>query len=130
MRSLQTNKDRPQRRPYRLSPNGLESLRASAMANRPWQWSSGPRTVAGKTRSKMNALKHGERSATTQLAWRELQAALRVVEEHEETKNDYLDGCTPKVPFMTVDWVERIAEELHLSALSRDLLLALFRSSR
>jgi len=71
----------------------------------------------------MNALKHGERSATTQLAWRELQAALRVVEEHEETKNDYLDGCTPKVPFMTVDWVERIAEELHLSSLSRDRYL-------
>ena len=51
------------RSPYRLSPEGLESLRASARRTRPWERSTGPRTAQGKARSRMNAWKHGERSA-------------------------------------------------------------------
>ena len=51
------------RKPYRLSPEGLASLRASAAKTRPWERSTGPRTPEGKARSRMNAWKHGERAA-------------------------------------------------------------------
>tara|TARA_R110002111_G_scaffold28130_9_gene60278 strand:- start:437 stop:694 length:258 start_codon:yes stop_codon:yes gene_type:complete len=62
----QTNKDASGpavKRAYRLTQSGLESLRASAAKNRPWEKSTGPKTVRGKGVSCMNAFKHGERSA-------------------------------------------------------------------
>ncbi|MBL1216019.1 MAG: hypothetical protein D8M59_00825 [Planctomycetes bacterium] len=46
-----------------MSPEGLASLRASVAQVKPWERSTGPRTPAGKARSRMNAWKHGERSA-------------------------------------------------------------------
>jgi hypothetical protein len=49
-------------RPYRLTPAGLASLRASARRARPCKRSTGPRTPDGKARSRLNATKHGERS--------------------------------------------------------------------
>ena len=52
-----------QRKPYRLSPRGLKSLREAALRNQPWNHSTGPRTGEGKARSRMNGWKHGERSA-------------------------------------------------------------------
>jgi hypothetical protein len=52
-------------RTYRLSPRGLRSLRAAARRVRPWEHSTGPRSENGKSRSKMNAYKHGLRSAET-----------------------------------------------------------------
>src|SRR2546430_13247145 len=78
----QTNKDRPQRR-YRLSRMGLNSLRTTALRNKPWLRSTGPRTATGKDRSKLNAAKHGERSAKSRAAWRELNAALRMMNHYE-----------------------------------------------
>lgn len=52
----------PPRR-YRLTPEGLASLRATAARVRPWELSTGPRTAEGKARSRANSWKHGERSA-------------------------------------------------------------------
>ncbi len=40
--------------------------------NKPWEKSTGPKTQAGKSRSKYNALKHGEYCAE----WREVQEAV------------------------------------------------------
>lgn len=51
------------RRQYRLSPEGLASLRASAARVKPWERSTGPRTTAGRASSSQNAVKHGQRSA-------------------------------------------------------------------
>lgn len=50
-------------RTYRLRPRGLRALRAAARRARPWERSTGPRSEIGKSRSKMNAYKHGLRSA-------------------------------------------------------------------
>ena len=56
----------PQSRPkrvYRLSPERRESLRAAAARNRPWLNATGPKTTAGKSVSRFNARKHGQRDA-------------------------------------------------------------------
>lgn len=46
-------------------------------ARKPWLKSTGPRTVVGKSRARMNALKHGNRSAATISAHREVMHYLR-----------------------------------------------------
>jgi hypothetical protein len=46
-----------------LGWNVTEIVQQSAQRTKPWAWSTGPRTAAGKARSKLNAWKHGERSA-------------------------------------------------------------------
>jgi len=68
------------KRAYRLSPEGLAALRASARRVRPWAHSTGPRTEAGKARSSRNALKHGLRRAGVIAAQRELARAIRVLD--------------------------------------------------
>jgi hypothetical protein len=45
--------DRPRRR--EISPERLERLRAAALARRPWERSTGPRTPEGKRRSARNS---------------------------------------------------------------------------
>ena len=76
---MQTNKDRPRRRRrrYRLSAAGLKSLRASARRQRPWERSTGPRTEMGKSRSKLNALKHGQCSTARRAERRQLSESIR-----------------------------------------------------
>ena len=110
----QTNKDQPRRR-YRLSPIGLNSLRSAAQRNKPWLRSTGPRTAAGKDRSKLNAVKHNERSARSRAAWRELNAALRTLSQYDRDQTQALDGvqsANSAAPDST--WVQRIAFELSL----------------
>ncbi|MGP1347127.1 MAG: hypothetical protein ACTS3F_10740 [Phycisphaerales bacterium] len=72
-----TNKDSKPRRRYTLSAEGLAALRASAARNRPWESSTGPKTVAGKSVSRMNALKHGDRSVEGVALWRLAKMYLR-----------------------------------------------------
>lgn len=48
------------RRP--LSQEAKERIRAATLQNRPWTKSTGPRTDAGKARSRGNALRHGARA--------------------------------------------------------------------
>ena len=45
-----------------LTLEGKEALRQAALSNRPWEYSTGPRTRWGKMRSRENALQHGGRA--------------------------------------------------------------------
>ena len=60
------------RRPKSWSPEGLERLRAAALATRPWKLTRGPKTADGKARSARNGRvrQKGEKSV------RELRAEL------------------------------------------------------
>jgi hypothetical protein len=69
--------------------------------------STGPKTAAGKTRAKMNGLKHGERSAERIATRRELIAALRALRNCDHGQTGILDGMT-----QADVWVYRIADEL------------------
>lgn len=53
------SKPKSPKRSYRLSAEGLASLRESARRNQPWQYSTGPRTAKGKRVSSRNALRLG-----------------------------------------------------------------------
>lgn len=103
------------------------SLRATALRNKPWLRSTGPKTPTGKTRSKLNATKHGERSAKSRAVWRELNAALRAISHYDRQQASAIDGLASAGPD-TPDgaWVLRIAQELRVSDLSQELLLARF----
>lgn len=52
-----TNKDCPEVQPwpYRLTPEGLASVRSSAKQNRPWEQSMGPRTAERNASSSKHA---------------------------------------------------------------------------
>lgn len=61
--------------------DGLERLREAARKNKPWRRSTGPRTAAGKNRSKNNAFKHGGRSAEAIESRKEINRILREMRE-------------------------------------------------
>ena len=79
MKFTRTNKDRRRRRrrPYPAFAGGLASLRESALRRRPWGRSTGPRTEAGKSRSKLNALKHGQCCQVRRAEQRQINASIR-----------------------------------------------------
>ena len=61
------------------TPEGSERLRRAAIRNRQWMRSTGPRTDAGKSRSRQNALKHGARSAEAVHHRKAMNEALRAM---------------------------------------------------
>ena len=102
----QTNLDHRPARRYHLTPEGLRSLQESIRQHRPWQCSTGPKTAAGKALAKMNALKHGDRSAGRRAARREIAAMLRLG-RHLERQG--ADGVTHSG---AARWLSLIADEL------------------
>ncbi|MBN3993869.1 MAG: hypothetical protein HWQ36_26145 [Nostoc sp. NMS2] len=47
-----------------LSPEFIEAARQRILASKPWEKSTGPRTLEGKAKSSQNNFKHGRRSRT------------------------------------------------------------------
>src|SRR5438270_6050343 len=106
-----TNKDAANRgrpKPYRLTAAGLTSLRSSVLANRPWRRSTGPRTTAGKARSRMNAWKHGDRGADAIAARREVADTLRKMRDAEDSAR--LWRASAESP--SDQWADRILADL------------------
>jgi hypothetical protein len=50
---------RGSKRRYRLSAAGKEALRAAILKAKPWERSTGPRSLVGKMAMRQNAIKHG-----------------------------------------------------------------------
>ena len=76
-----------------MTVDGLTRLRDSIARVKPWLRSTGPTTPAGKARSKMNAWKHGERSAARMAERRERMATLRMFRamlKADDDREDYL----------------------------------------
>jgi hypothetical protein len=93
-------------RPYCLTPTGLKALQAAASRTQPWRRSTGPRTVTGKQRSRMNALKLGLYTREMLADRRELAQLERMVREEERPKPLELD---PRQREISVD---RIVAEM------------------
>jgi hypothetical protein len=55
-----------------LTPEGRERLRQAALANQPWQHSTGPRTAAGKVKAAAN----GKRRQASEHSVREVRRSL------------------------------------------------------
>ena len=63
------------------TPERRAAQAARLRANKIWEKSTGPRTAAGRARSRRNAVRHGRRSAASVAFRRELVAALRAQRE-------------------------------------------------
>lgn len=73
----------------------------------------------------MNATKHGERSAQSRAAWRELNAVLRSVNQYDRQVERGLEGAEYPHPELPADvWVDRVVEELRLSGLAEAIMRA------
>lgn len=71
--SKQTEGSRKRRtRTKGWTPERRRAQRARIRRQQPWRFSTGPRSVLGKTRVRFNALKHGNR----RFVWRELRHVL------------------------------------------------------
>ena len=89
----QIEANRRNRQKWRLTDEGRRRLRESALARRPWEHSTGPRTAEGKARMAENPLTHGRETAERR-AWR--QKALRFIRlsrRHREA----LAGLRPEI---------------------------------
>jgi len=71
-----------------ISAEGLARLRASALKNKPWEHTTGPRTASGKARVAANGKKRQKGAKSV----RELRAELREVHELLQVMKE---SCSP-----------------------------------
>lgn len=74
-------------RTYRITRAERARRRARILALRPWDCSTGPRTAAGKARSRLNGLKSGDYSRLLNAAWRAVETTKRAYHAQPTTAN-------------------------------------------
>jgi hypothetical protein len=95
------------RRRYNLTPEGRAMLRASARAI-PAGSHTGPRTEAGKSRSRFNSLKSGQHGRLGGLAKRARGLARRIAAEADPTRRAALEARLAAVMAARRAWIAAI----------------------
>ena len=75
----------------RSTPEAKRRLRELALGRRPWDRSTGPRTAAGKQRSRRNSFKHGMFSAEAIT----LRQTIRMIQRQEASSQPCVAVFTP-----------------------------------
>jgi len=85
-----------------FTPEGLERLRQAALAGRPWEHATGPRTAAGKARSAAN----GKVTQVGPISGRELRGELaevrHLIDQLQEGRKQLAGGAAQTPPATTV----------------------------
>src|SRR5262249_44239579 len=81
----------------RLSPEGLERLRASARVHRAWEKSTGPRTPQGKFRSAQNGRLRQKAERSVRELRAELASIFTLIHEMGAARNS-LTFSEPRLP--------------------------------
>lgn len=106
-----------------LTPDGRRRLSEAARKNQPWKHGTGPKTIEGKQRSRMNALKHGKYSAQRKFQTSFLSAsrvyinqlrALTRAKYHPKAVFDW-SGRLRLNPLAATIAVRRLAAHFHLN---------------
>jgi hypothetical protein len=69
-----------------LTPEGRERIRASVLARRPWEHSTGPRTPAGKKRSALNGCTYQRGEKSRRKLQIELKSLFALIHEMERSR--------------------------------------------
>jgi hypothetical protein len=80
-----------------LTPAGRERLRQAALKNRPWRFSTGPRTAAGKAQVALNGKSRQKGPRSVRELRRDL-AELRILVEEMRSCRQAAAGATPGSP--------------------------------
>ena len=79
-----------ERRPGRFTPEGHERLRATALANRPWEKARGPVTAEGKARSSMNGLCNRQGGKSLRQLKAEVAGVLALARQMAQTRQSLI----------------------------------------
>ena len=108
----QTSKRKRMRRlmrPYVLTEPGRLALRRTIRRTRPWRWTRGPSTPAGKRRSSANSLRHGRRRASVIQRIGNQAAVLDALHAHIDFDETTLQQ--PRTAFKALRRIARAAEQ-------------------
>lgn len=81
-----------------LTPDGVERLRQAALACRPWEMSTGPRTAAGKARAAANGLARAKGPESVRGAHREVAELRGLFARMAAAREMLTRGPAPRPP--------------------------------
>lgn len=71
-----------------LSPAGRQRLRDAALRNRPWEFSTGPRTVAGKAAAANNGREHQKGTTSVRQQRAAMAEAIAIVSKLKKLRKE------------------------------------------
>lgn len=75
-----------------LTPEGRERLRQAALANRPWEHATGPRTAEGKARSARNGKARQKELRSTREVRAEVAELRQLLQEMRQVRGSAIDA--------------------------------------